>query len=84
MALHIAWFTKLFKECAIWTANMGGDCDTIGAIACQIAGANYAFNMDVLTLFCQMKDFTSKKYSVFIKAFKLAKGKDRKTIYNTS
>lgn len=39
MALHLVWTKKSFKECAIWAANMGGDCDTVGAIACQIAGA---------------------------------------------
>jgi ADP-ribosylglycohydrolase len=84
MALHIVWFTKSFKDCAIWAANMGGDCDTVGAIACQIAGAIYGFNHEVLSLYSQMKDFTSKKYSVFIKAFKLAKGKQRKIIFNAN
>jgi ADP-ribosylglycohydrolase len=84
MALHIVWHKKTFKECAIWAANMGGDCDTVGAIACQLAGAIYGFNLDVLDLYSQMKDFTSKKYSVFIKAFKLAKGKERKIIFNTT
>ena len=77
MALHIVWFTTSFKDCAIWATNMGGDCDTLGAISCQIAGSIYGFNQDVLTLYSQMKYFTSKKYSVFIKAFKLSKGKER-------
>lgn len=41
MALHTVWHTNSFKQCALWNANMGGDCDTVGAIAGQIAGAIY-------------------------------------------
>ena len=41
MALHTVWHTKSFKEAAVWSANMGGDCDTVGAVAGQIAGAIY-------------------------------------------
>ncbi len=63
---------------------MGGDCDTVGAIVCQIAGAIYGFNMDVLGLYSEMKDFTKKRYLVFSKAFKLAKGKERKIIFDSS
>lgn len=84
MALHIIWTKKSFRECAIWAANMGGDCDTVGAIACQIAGAIYGFNADLIDLYSQMKDFTSKKYLVFIKAYKLAKGKTGKIVWNPS
>jgi ADP-ribosylglycohydrolase len=62
---------------------MGGDCDTVGAIACQIAGAIYGFSSDLIELYSQMKDFTNKRYSVFIKAYKLAKGKERKITFNT-
>jgi ADP-ribosylglycohydrolase len=82
MALHIVWHKKSFRECAVWAANMGGDCDTVGAIACQIAGAIYGFNSDVIELYSQMKDCTTKKYLVFMKAFKLTKGRDYKISYN--
>lgn len=29
---------------ALMNANMGGDCDTVGAVAGQIAGAIYGIN----------------------------------------
>jgi len=44
MALHTVWFSSSFKEVAITNANMGGDCDTVGAIAGQIAGAIYGLD----------------------------------------
>ena len=44
MALHTIWITSSFKEVAILNANLGGDCDTVGAIAGQIAGAMYAID----------------------------------------
>lgn len=44
MALHCVYFTNSFKECALKVTKMGGDCDTVGAIAGQIAGTIYGFN----------------------------------------
>lgn len=44
MALHIVWTTNSFRECVQKAADMGGDSDTVGAIAGQIAGAIYGFN----------------------------------------
>jgi ADP-ribosyl-[dinitrogen reductase] hydrolase len=41
MALHCVYYTDSFKTCALKCAKMGGDCDTVGAIAGQIAGAIY-------------------------------------------
>jgi ADP-ribosyl-[dinitrogen reductase] hydrolase len=41
MALHTVWFTDTFKQIAIMNADLGGDCDTVGSIAGQIAGAMY-------------------------------------------
>jgi ADP-ribosylglycohydrolase len=41
---------------------MGGDCDTVGAIAGQIAGAVYGFGPEMFHLYSQMQDFTSKRY----------------------
>ena len=43
-------------------ANMGGDCDTVGAIAGQIAGAIYGVDSDVLELYSQMEDAKQKRY----------------------
>lgn len=51
MALHTVWKTKSFKECAIINADMGGDCDTVGAIAGQIAGAMYGVDADMLKMY---------------------------------
>lgn len=47
MALHIVWTTKSFRECVQKAADMGGDADTVGAIAGQIAGAIYGFDKDM-------------------------------------
>lgn len=38
-------------------ADMGGDCDTVGSIAGQMAGAIYGVNKDMLKLYSEMKDF---------------------------
>lgn len=72
MALHTVWHTKTFKEMAIWSANMGGDCDTVGAIAGQIAGAAYGVDEDMMKFYSEMVDFESQRYDLFLKAFKLA------------
>ena len=44
MALHIIWQKNSFKDCVLWSINMGGDCDTVGAIVGQLAGAIYGYN----------------------------------------
>ena len=38
-ALAVAWFCKDAKKAAIMCANMGGDTDTMGAMAVAICGA---------------------------------------------
>lgn len=72
MALHTVWFTKSWKELAILNADMGGDCDTVGSIAGQIAGALYGVDSGMLELYSEMEDFRSGSYDVFLKAFLLA------------
>lgn len=74
MALHTVWFTSSFKEVAMMNANMGGDCDTVGAIAGQIAGAMYGIDKEMLRLYSEMVDFKSGRYEVFLKAYKLTNG----------
>ena len=71
MALHTVWFTRSFKEVAIMNADLGGDCDTVGSIAGQIAGAIYGVDEEMLTFYSEMQDFQKKKYEVFIKGYKL-------------
>jgi ADP-ribosylglycohydrolase len=51
MALHTVWFSNSFKDVAILNANLGGDCDTVGAIAGQIAGAMYGIDRNMLKLY---------------------------------
>jgi len=51
---------------------MGGDCDTVGSIACQIAGALYGVDESMLKLYGEMEDFRQERYDVFLKGYKLA------------
>ena len=71
MALHTVWRTKSFKEVAVMNADMGGDCDTVGAIAGQIAGAMYGIDEEMLTLYSEMVDFKSSCYELFLHGVKL-------------
>ena len=52
-------------------ADMGGDCDTVGSIAGQIAGAMYGVDEGLLGLFSQMADFRNERYVVFVKGYTL-------------
>ena len=72
MALHIVWCQNSFKDAILLAINMGGDCDTVGAIAGQIAGAAYGFGSEMFHLYSQMQDFTSKRYEIFLKGVKLS------------
>jgi ADP-ribosyl-[dinitrogen reductase] hydrolase len=51
MALHTVYFSKSFSEVVIRNADMGGDCDTVGSIAGQIAGAIYGVDEGMLNLY---------------------------------
>jgi ADP-ribosyl-[dinitrogen reductase] hydrolase len=51
MALHTVMFTSSFLEAVVWNADMGGDCDTVGSIAGQIAGALYGVDDQMLKLY---------------------------------
>lgn len=75
MALHTVWNTKSFKQCAIMNADMGGDCDTIGSIAGQMAGAIYGVDQDMLKLYSEMKDFKQKRFEAFLLGYKLVNRK---------
>jgi ADP-ribosylglycohydrolase len=71
MALHTVWYGKSFHGIALRNANMGGDCDTVGAIAGQIAGAIYGIDIGMLHLYRQMEDAKSRRFEVFLKGYKL-------------
>ena len=71
MALHTVWHSKSFEEIALINANMGGDCDTVGAIAGQLGGAIYGISPYMLHLYGQMEDVKTGRFDVFLKAYKL-------------
>jgi ADP-ribosylglycohydrolase len=75
MALHIAYHTSSFKEAALWAVNMGGDCDTVGAIAGQITGAMYGIDKEMLRLYSEMPDAKTERYHLFLKGYKLVNKK---------
>lgn len=50
---------------------MGGDCDTVGSIAGQIAGAMYGIESEMLRLYSEMEDYLPGRYEVFLVAYKL-------------
>lgn len=60
---------------ALINANMGGDCDSVGAIAGQIGGAIYGIDQYMMHLYSQMEDSTSGRFEVFLKAYKLVNQK---------
>lgn len=72
MALHTVYFCGSFLEVVALNADMGGDCDTVGSIAGQIAGAIYGVDSSMLELYSEMDDYKNGKYEVFLKAYKLA------------
>lgn len=72
MALHINWHRDSFFKVVRWGANMCGDCDTVGAIAAQIAGAIYGVDDRILALYAEMDDVKTSRYELFLKAYKIA------------
>lgn len=76
MALHTVWHSSSFQEVALINANIGGDCDTVGAIAGQIAGAIYGIDDYMMHLYSQMEDSKEKRYEVFLKAYKIVNRKN--------
>ena len=62
MALHTVMFTSSFKEAACRSADLGGDCDTVGSISCQIAGAIYGVDEGMLKLYSEMEDFKHQRF----------------------
>lgn len=72
MALHTVYFCQSFVEVVTLNADMGGDCDTVGSIAGQIAGALYGVDGSILELYSEMDDYKNGNYEAFLKAYKLA------------
>ncbi len=57
-------------------ADMGGDCDTVGSIAGQIAGAIYGVSKEMLQLYSEMDDFKKKRFEPFLLGYKLINKKN--------
>lgn len=72
MALHTVWFSTSCKQVIIQNADMGGDCDTVGSIAGQIAGALYGLEPGLLELYSEMADFREGKFEAFLKGYLLS------------
>lgn len=51
MALHIVYHTESFADAVLWAVNMGGDCDSVGSVVGQIAGAMYGIDYKLLKLY---------------------------------
>jgi ADP-ribosylglycohydrolase len=73
MALFLALHTNSYYEAVLWAANMGGDSDTVGAITGQICGAMYGISKEMLNLYSDMPDCSTKRLHLFIVALKLAR-----------
>ena len=71
MALHTVWFSKSWKQVAIMNADMGGDCDTVGSVAGQIAGALFGVEDGMLELYAEMCDCREQKLDAFLKGYML-------------
>lgn len=71
MALHIVYHTNSFFEAVLWAVNMGGDCDSVGSVVGQIAGAMYGIDYEMMRLYSEMADVKTKRYHLFIKGYKL-------------
>lgn len=65
-ALYCFLVSKNFEHCARLSVSIGGDTDTIAAIACSVAGAYYGVPDEILT---QAKKYISKEYLSILKEF---------------
>jgi ADP-ribosylglycohydrolase len=61
MALHICYYATTPKNAILKAANMGGDCDTVGAIVGQIMGSFYGLDDEILSLYEGVKQFDNNK-----------------------
>jgi ADP-ribosyl-[dinitrogen reductase] hydrolase len=76
MALHISYHSKNAHEAILKASNMGGDCDSVGAVTGQIVGSFYGLEENILALYDGMKPY--EKYKLSYIAYKLYT--DEKTI----
>jgi len=74
MSLHCLFTTSSFEECLLKAANLGGDADTVCAIAGQMAGSVYGVSsipktwLDVLQKWDNGGDIALKAFKLFTKS----------------
>ena len=54
-ALSIAYYAQNVEHCSLLCANLGGDTDTIGAMACAICGAYQGYILNSFYSFKKLK-----------------------------
>lgn len=69
MALHLSYYSSEPKDAIIRAVNMGGDCDTVGAITGMIVGSYYGLDEWVMALYDGIKPFD--KYKLAYMSYKL-------------
>jgi len=69
MSLHILYHTKSLKEALLRAVNLGGDCDSVGAVTGALAGAMYGFDEFLRDCYEHVKNWDEMK--VAIRAYKL-------------
>lgn len=70
-ALAMAYRAQSVEKCAILCANLGGDTDTIGAMATAICGAKngyYAINKNWIAVIDEENDANLKRYCEYLKS----------------
>jgi ADP-ribosyl-[dinitrogen reductase] hydrolase len=69
MALHIVYNTKSLKDAILKAVNLGGDCDSIGAVVGMLAGAMYGYDDFVAESYKWIQPWDRSKTA--IRAYKL-------------
>lgn len=72
-ALAIAYYAKDPNRCALICANLGGDTDTIGAMATAICGAKYGYDAirkDWIETIDRENNVDLKKYAHLLESHK--------------
>ncbi|AKX34226.1 ADP-ribosylglycohydrolase [Spiroplasma litorale] len=77
-AIAIAYYSQNVKKAALLSANMGGDTDTIGAMACAICGAIEGYDKldkNWVKIIDENNNINLNKYANLIYEYLLDKGK---------
>jgi len=69
MSLHIIYHTRSLKDVILKAVNLGGDCDSVGAVAGAIAGAIYGYDDFVKDAYEWVKKWDEMK--IALRAYKL-------------